>query len=85
MDYQQLIDGMSPDIYRSLKRALELGKWPDGKALTQEQRHNSMQAVIAWGEKHLPERERVGYIDKGHKAGGDTCDESRETPLKWKQ
>ena len=83
MDYQQLIDGMSPDIYRSLKRALELGKWPDGKALTLEQRHNSMQAVIAWGEKHLPHNERVGYIDKGRK-GPKTDDDSQETPLNWK-
>ena len=83
MDYQQLIDGMSPDIYRSLKRALELGKWPDGKALTLEQRHNSMQAVIAWGEKHLPERERVGYIDKGRKAL-KIDDEPQEKPLNWK-
>jgi uncharacterized protein YeaC (DUF1315 family) len=83
MDYQQLIDSMSPDIYRNLKRALELGKWPDGKTLTQEQRHNTMQAVIAWGEKHLPQNERVGYIDKGRKAS-KTDDESQEKPLNWK-
>jgi uncharacterized protein YeaC (DUF1315 family) len=83
MDYQQLIDNMSPETYRNLKRALELGKWPDGKALTQEQRHNTMQAVFAWGEKHLPHNERVGYIDKGRK-GSKTDDDSQETPLNWK-
>ena len=38
---------------------------------------------IAWGEKHLPEEQRVGYIDKGHKEG-DSCDDPLETPLNWK-
>ena len=84
MDYLQLIDTMSPEIYQSLKRSLELGKWPDGTPLTVAQRHNAMQAVIAWGEKHLPEKERVGYIDKGHKAG-DSCDDPQETTLNWQE
>ena len=83
MDYQQMIESMTPEQYRSLRRALELGKWPDGQKLTPEQRENAMQAVIAWGEHHLPETERVGYIDKGQKAG-DSCDNPTETPLNWK-
>ena len=84
MEYQQLIDTLSPEAYQSLKRSLEMGKWPDGKPLTAQQRHNTMQAIIAWGEKHLPEKKRVGYIDKGHKAG-DSCDNPEETTLNWKE
>ena len=83
MDYQQMIETMTPEMYRNLRRAVELGKWPDGQALSPEQKQNAMQAVIAWGERHLPEAERVGYIDKGHKAG-DSCDDPAETPLNWK-
>ncbi len=83
MDYQQLIASMTPETYRSLRRAVELGKWSDGKVLTPEQRENAMQAVIAWGEKHLDPEQRIGYIDKGHKAG-DSCDDPQETPLNWK-
>ena len=83
MDYQQLIETMSPDIFQSLKRSLETGKWPDGKPMTPAQRESAMQAVIAWGEKHLPPTERVGYIDKGRKAG-DSCDDPQETLLNWK-
>jgi hypothetical protein len=41
-----------------------------------------MQAVIAWGEMHLPVEQRVGFIDKGAKAG-EACDEP--TPLAWKE
>ena len=84
MDYQQLIDTMSPENFHSLKRSLEVGKWPDGKPLTAKQRHNTMAAIIAWGEKHLPETERVGYIDKGRKAG-DSCDDAQESTLNWKE
>ncbi len=84
MDYEQMIENLSPDIYRSLTRALELGKWPDGRPMSPEQRRNTMQAVIAWGEKHLPEEQRVGYIDRGDKAG-DSCDDPLETTLKWRE
>ena len=83
MDYRQLIDTMTPATYRSLRRAVELGKWPDGKPLTPAQRGEALQAIIAWGELHLPPNERVGFIDKGHKAG-DSRDEPPETPLTWR-
>ena len=84
MDYQKLIETMPLETYQSLKRALELGKWPDGKTLTREQRENTMQAVIAWGELHLDAGERVGHINKRNKEG-DVCDEPNETLLTWKE
>lgn len=83
MEYKQMIEAMTPEIYQSLKRAVELGRWPDGRPVTREQREHAMQAIIAWGERHLEEAERVGYIDRGHKAG-ETCDDPPETPLNWK-
>lgn len=83
MDYRQLIDAMTPEIYRNLRRAVEIGRWPDGKPLSAEQRSESLQALIAWGQLHLPENERIGFIDRGHKAG-KMCDDPTETTLKWK-
>jgi uncharacterized protein YeaC (DUF1315 family) len=85
MDYRQLIDSMTPELYRRLQRALETGRWPDGRALTAEQRQHSMRAVIAWGEAHLPPEQRVGYIDRGRKTGGCPDGEAdAEQPLAWK-
>ena len=75
---------MSPQIYQSLLRSVELGRWPDGNALTTEQRANAMQAIIAWGERHLAESDRVGYIEKKQKPGAH-CDTPLETPLCWKE
>jgi uncharacterized protein YeaC (DUF1315 family) len=83
VDYLQLIETMTPEIYRSLVRSVETGKWPNGNALTPEQRQESLQAVIAWGKLHLPEEQRVGYIDKGKKAGS-SCDKPVETTLNWR-
>ncbi|HEY7776571.1 MAG TPA: DUF1315 family protein [Kineobactrum sp.] len=82
MDYQQVIEQMSPQVYQSLRRSVELGKWPDGRTITPEQRASAMQAIIAWGELHLPPEQRIGYIDKGSKAGS-SCDDPEPVPLRW--
>ena len=83
MDYQQLAQSMTPEIYRNLKDSVARGKWPDGKPLSREQREGALQAMIIWGRTHLPEHERIGFVDKGHKAG-EVCDEPEETPIAWK-
>lgn len=96
MDFNQLIDDITPEIYRNLKRAVEIGKWPDGRVLTVEQRALSMQAVIAFEARHLDERERTGFIDRGTKQQGELCDDEApsasgsdqgdaEQALKWQQ
>lgn len=85
MNIQQLLDNLTPDIYQNLKRAVELGKWPNGGVLTAEQRGLCLQAVIAWEAKHLPEHERTGYIPpKEHSHCGGEGDIAEPTPLKWK-
>ena len=82
MDYLQLIESMSPAVYQRLVRAVELGKWPDGKALSREQRENALQAIIAWGQRNLPDEERVGHL-AGKGPVGDSCASAGESPLKW--
>ena len=84
MDYQQLIEGMSAETYQSLVRSVELGRWPDDKVMSSEQRDNAMQAIIAWGERHLQERDRVGYLPKKKRPGEDG-DPAAELPLSWKE
>ncbi len=84
MNFQRLLDNITPNIYQNLKRAVELGKWPDGNTLTKEQRELCMQAVIGWEAKHLPENERTGYIPpKEHSHCGGVGDVSQPKPVKW--
>jgi uncharacterized protein len=91
MDFNQLIDDITPEIYQNLKRAVEIGKWPDGRVLTGEQRALSMQAVIAFEARHMDESERTGFIDRGSKAQGEVCDDDTlqradaEQVVKWRQ
>ncbi|WP_263141662.1 DUF1315 family protein [Pseudomonas sp. RIT-PI-AD] len=60
--FAQLISNITPDVYESLKLAVETGKWSDGRKLTQEQKELSLQAMIAYEAKHLPEEQRTGYM-----------------------
>jgi uncharacterized protein len=80
MDYEQLLDSLTPALYLRLKQAVETGYWPDGRAVTAEQREHCLQAVITWGERNLPPEERVGYIDRGRKG---TDSETGPRPLRW--
>jgi uncharacterized protein YeaC (DUF1315 family) len=61
--FVEMIENITPDIYESLKLAVEIGKWSDGRKLTQEQKELSMQAVIAWELQNLPEDQRTGYME----------------------
>lgn len=81
---QQMLSALNPDIVARLKLAVEIGKWPDGRRLTTGQRETCMQAVIVWESRHLPEEQRVGYIDKGEKEG-ESCDHppEAENPVKF--
>jgi uncharacterized protein YeaC (DUF1315 family) len=48
VNIDDMISGMTPEIYQRLVTAVELGKWPDGVALTLEQKENSLQLVMLW-------------------------------------
>ncbi|MBS5773296.1 MAG: YeaC family protein [Enterobacter cloacae] len=48
MNIDEIVSNMTPEIYQRLSTAVELGKWPDGVALTPEQKENSLQLVMLW-------------------------------------
>ena len=50
MEIERIIDGMTPEVYQRL--ATELGKWPDGVALTAEQKENCLQLVMLWQARY---------------------------------
>jgi uncharacterized protein YeaC (DUF1315 family) len=88
MNFHELLNSITPTAYQNLKLAVEIGKWPDGRPLTAEQRELCMQAVIVYEQKNLAEHERTGYIDRGSKREGELCDDDHqneaEQPLKWR-
>ena len=72
--FVEMIENITPDIYQSLKLAVEIGKWPDGRKLTQEQKELSLQAMIAWELQNLREDQRTGYM-------GEQACESHAEPI----
>lgn len=70
-EFAKIAADMTPNIYQRLKSAVELGKWPDGRLLSDEQKQISLQAVIAYEiAQNLPEDQRIGYIEGGTSCGG---------------
>ena len=59
MQLDDLIDAMTPAIYQRLVTAVELGKWPDGVALSTEQRANCLQMVMLWQSRHNQQAEHM--------------------------
>ncbi|GAA6130259.1 YeaC family protein [Halopseudomonas sabulinigri] len=58
-----MLRNITPEVYAALKLAVEIGKWSDGRKLTQEQKELCLQAMIAWEQDNLPEEERTGYME----------------------
>lgn len=52
MNLDEMLDTMTPEVYQRLVTAVELGKWPDGVALTPDQKENSLQLVMMWQTRH---------------------------------
>lgn len=82
MDYQHVVQNLSPDVVSRLRKSLETGRWPDGRELTAQQKEDTLQALIAWDEAHLPKDQRVGFIDNS-KLGKKSSSKIESETLRW--
>ena len=65
MDIEQIIASMTPELYQRLATAVELGKWPDGVALTPEQKENSMHLVMLWQARNNTDAQHMTIDTNG--------------------
>lgn len=72
-DLQALLAAMTPEVYQRLATAVELGKWPDGVALTDEQKAHSLQLVMLWQSQH---NDRPQHMSIGK--GGEIVTKSKQ-------
>ncbi|MCA6064902.1 YeaC family protein [Thalassolituus marinus] len=80
MTLEELIKAMTPEIYQNMRSAIELGRWPDGRKLDEEQRALCMEAVIYYEQLNdLPASERVGYMEDACKSEGKHGDDDVQT------
>ena len=66
----ELVESLTPDMVNDLKRAIEIGKFPDNRAVSQEQRELMIEATILYDALKLPEEERTGFIHRKKQASG---------------
>jgi uncharacterized protein YeaC (DUF1315 family) len=64
-DFASAATNLDRPTYENLRRALEVGRWPDGRVLDARQREICLDAVLAWETAHLPPEQRTGYIERG--------------------
>ena len=87
MTLDDLLARITPEVYETLQQAVATGRWPDGGRLDDDQRALCLQAVLAWGERHLPPEQRVGHIpQRPHPHCGGTGEEpaGEPRPLQWR-
>ncbi|MFG6667556.1 YeaC family protein [Halomonas sp. HNIBRBA4712] len=73
MSFERMIGQMTPSIYESLKQAVALRKWPDGRFLSEEQTELCLEAVIRYEiENNVPDENRVGYLERRTCGAGAT-------------
>ncbi|POT99598.1 MULTISPECIES: YeaC family protein [Enterobacteriaceae] len=65
MEINELVASMTPEVYQRLATAVETGKWPDGVALTPEQKENSLQLVMLWQARHNTEAQHMTIDTNG--------------------
>ncbi len=68
MNIEELINTMTPEIYGNMKKAVELGRWGDGRTMSKEQKSHCVEAMIRYEHlNNIAETERVGYVDMSNK------------------
>ncbi|WP_200551755.1 YeaC family protein [Kosakonia sp. LAM2021] len=65
MNLDQIVNSMTQEIYQRLVTAVELGKWPDGVALTPEQKENSLQLVMLWQARNNTQAQHMTIDTNG--------------------
>lgn len=53
MDFNVLVQAMSPETYEKLAEAVATGRWADGNLMTEAQREQSLQLVMAYQSQVL--------------------------------
>ncbi len=93
MNVEMLVASMTPEIYERLRAAVETGKWPDGTALSDEQKENTLQAVLLYQAKVQRSNEHMTVNEDGeivHKSKSELraelkTDQEKRTIVRFKQ
>ena len=66
----ELVEALTRSMASDLKQAIELGKFPDGRVVSEKQKELMIEATILYDAMKLSEEERTGFIHRGKQASG---------------
>lgn len=75
-DFLATAEQLTPDMVERFRRAVEIGKWPDGRIVSAEQRDILLQALIVYEEKNIDPSQRAVSVTE------QCSSSSREAPEK---
>lgn len=65
MLFDETVSSLQPEMIIAFKRSLELGKWPDGRCMSQEQKALCLEVILIYEKSHdVPKEARLGYVDR---------------------
>ncbi|WP_163933307.1 DUF1315 family protein [Paraferrimonas sp. SM1919] len=64
-DVNKIIDSMDEKLFLKLRTAIELGKWENGQALTEDQKESTMQLVILYQAKKMKNTDHLSVGNDG--------------------
>jgi uncharacterized protein YeaC (DUF1315 family) len=57
-----MVDALTVERHAILVRAVELGKWPDGRVMDRGECETSLQILIAYDYRHKNPEDRIGFV-----------------------
>lgn len=81
MQYDDLLKAMTPELYERMREAVETGRWPNGEALTAEQKENAMELVMVYQARKLDQQDHFTIGPDGElitKTKGDLKQDLRD-------
>lgn len=80
MELHELVDALDAEGHQRLQEIVALGRWPDGRKLSETELQTCLQALIGY-EAQLPKTDRTGYIAQHCKNGSETTSEAQKVKL----
>ena len=64
MSYLDLVKSMTVEMRDRLNQAVQMGRWPDGRIVTNEQKESMIEALIAYQALHEADRDEPFTVNE---------------------
>lgn len=62
-DFYQQSANLTPALYQAFKYAIETGKWPDGRLVSDKQKATLLEAIIVYEHQNLRAEQHTGQME----------------------